>query len=280
MFKLPQNLINNKLNFILLGVIALLIVGGFFASRAVIARFSPSEPIKEIDLSFDPEGPYALLYPRRDGNALILNIKRTASYDQIKYDLVYNALGIDRAASGEINTKEKKGEYEQEILFGSCSTGGKCVYDEGVENGTLTLHIRRGRQAFRMITQWRLQQPDVALGVLTSGDNHLTYNISTNSADLALIKYTIIHDLTGAPKLPSDKEILGKVYSINTPLAKVLSPGLLTIELVENPPETGKIARFDESSNSWILCETETSSNKISASLETGGIFATFVPRT
>ncbi|MFH0937018.1 MAG: hypothetical protein V1808_01870 [Candidatus Daviesbacteria bacterium] len=279
MMNLPniKNLYQNKLTLGLIIVIILILIGGIFAFQKFISSRNET-PLEEIDLTFDPEGPYALLYPRRDGNALVLNIKRTGSYDQIKYELSYNSEGIDRGASGDINTKEKKGEYEQEILFGSCSTGGKCVYDKGVENGTLILHIRKSREAFRMVTQWHLQQPEIALGSLTSGDNHFLYKVSSGSVELALVKYTITNDLTGAPKLPSGKSILGKVYSVNSPNTKTLPKGSVSVELAENPPAGSQLARFDEVKNSWVPYETKIESSKLTAETDTGGVFAILVP--
>lgn len=270
-------LLSNKLNIILVCAVFLLLGGGFVLFQKFFS--SGSESFEEIDLTFDPEGPYALLFPRRDGNALNLNIKRTGSYEQIKYELTYNSEGIDRGASGDINTKEKKGEYEQEILFGSCSTGGTCVYDKEVENGTLTLRIKKGKKIYRMITQWHLQKPEVALGVLTSGDGHLTYKIDPKSTDLSLLNFSIINDLTGAPKLPSDKEITGKVYALNIPQGKSLPAGVVTVELADNPQAGSKIARFDEVKNDWILYETQINGGKLSASVETGGIFAVLTPK-
>lgn len=270
-----KTIFQNKTTVGLIIVVVLFIIGGFF----LFQKSSSSEiPIEEVDISFDPLGPYALLFPRRDGNALVLNIKRTGSYDQIKYELSYNSEGIDRGAAGEINTKEKKGEYEQEILFGSCSTGGKCVFDKGVENGTLTLHIRKGKDAYRVITQWHLQKPDVALGILTSGDNHFSYKIDPKSADLTLIMFSITNDLSGVPKLPEEKQVLGKVYSVNSPVSKSLPEGIVTIETAENIPVDAKIARFDESKNSWEFADTKIEGSQASAKAVSGGIFAILVP--
>ncbi|RJP47124.1 MAG: hypothetical protein C4584_00785 [Armatimonadetes bacterium] len=271
--------IKKRLTFVLVGVFALLVIAGFFVYEKVIAEPQSDQNIEEIDLAFDPEGVYALLLPRRDGNALSLNLKRTASYDAIKYELAYNSEGIDRGASGEINTEDKKGEYEQEILFGSCSTGGTCVYDKDVENGTLTLHIRKGSKAYRMITQWRLQQPDVALGVLVSGDSHFTYRIDPElNFDLQLINYTIINEATGVPKLPKGKNVTGKVYALNIPLAKTLPPGEVTVELAENPLEGSQIARFEETKNDWVIYETEIKGSVLKASVQGAGIFAVLSP--
>lgn len=298
MDKLKNWLIFHKVTAVLIIVLIFAGVGGVLAFQKFTAK--PTGPVEEIDLTFDSEGPYALIYPRRDGNALVLNLKRTGSYDSISYELAYtsnpdetvvkgskisedgdnkNASGsIDRGVMGSIDTKEKKGEYEQEILFGTCSKN-VCKYDKGVENGTLTLHIVRAssggkeKVAYRMVTQWHLQKPDVALGNLTSGDGHLVYKINGDRQTLSNIGFTIINDLTGVPKLPSGKTVTGKVYSINAPIAKELSGGSVSLELAENPPAGAKLFRFNGSKGEWQELDTKEGS-KLSAKADGAGIFA------
>ena len=277
-------------------IAALVLLGG--VGWLGIQKFTSksSEPL-EVDLIFDAEGPYALLFPRRDGNAVILNLKRTSSYDNISYELAYTSkseevaveggkvkgnrgdgedLGnggvIDRGVAGTIETEDKKGEYEQEILFGTCSKN-VCKYDKGVENGTLTLHIKKGNKAYRMITQWHLQKPDVALGSLTSGDGHLIYKVDADRQSLTNVGFSIINDLTGVPKLPNGKEVLGKVYALNVPIAKQLASGDVSLELAENPPVDAKLARYDEGQNKWIELDTKANGSKLSTKADGGGIF-------
>ncbi len=275
----PNSIFANKVTLVL-AVIAVLVLGlGGYVVYGKISAGQTQQVAEEVDMPFDPEGPYAILYPRADGNALVLDIKRTGSYDQIKYELTYNSEGVDRGAQGDINTKEKKGEYEQEILFGSCSTGGKCVFDKDVENGTLTLHIKKGNTAYRMITQWHLQKPDVALGILTSGDDHLTYKIDQATTDLSLIKYVITNDLSGAPKLPDGKVVVGKVYAVNSPQAKELPKGVVTIELAEDAPIGSKIAVFNDSKNSWTEYDTNITDGKLTASVDGGGAITVLAPK-
>lgn len=284
----------NKLTFGLIIAIILLTVLGFFVYQRF---FASSSPVPEVELAFDAEGPYALLIPRRDGNALILNLKRTSSYSEITYELAYTASMdeiavkgkrtdegenegvVDRGVVGTIDTKQKKGEYEQEILFGTCSKN-VCKFDKGVENGTLTLHIRNGKKAYRMITQWHLEQPDVALGNLTSGDNHFTYSIKDASREqLSLIGYTIINGLTGSPKLPVGKELSSKVYALNTPTAKDLMAGYVTLELSDNPWDGAKLARYSEKEGKWEELETKVEGSKLSGKASGAGIFAVLVPK-
>lgn len=293
MNKLLSWFIANKITVVL--IIALLVLGsgGFIALQKFTEK--PSGPVEEVDLSFDPEGPYAALFPRRDGNALVLNLKRTSSYDSISYELAYtsnpdeikvagtkiaddgegSSIGgsIDRGVMGTIDTKEKKGEYEQEVLFGTCSKN-VCKYDKGVENGTLTLHIKKGNKAYRMITQWHLQQPDVALGSLSSGDGHLVYKVDGDRQELSNIGFSIINDLTGVPKLPAGKSVLGKVYSLNAPIAKDLPGGSVSMELAENPPAEAKLFRFNTSKGDWQELDTKVEGSKLSAKADGAGIFA------
>ena len=291
MERLKQFLAVHRVTVILIGILGLLGVLGWLGIQNFISK--PSE-VEEIDLAFDAEGPYALAYPRRDGNALILNLKRTASYDSITYELAYTSkneevsveggkikedegegLGtIDRGVTGNIDTKDKKGEYEQEILFGTCSKN-VCKYDKGVENGTLTLHIKKANKAYRMITQWHLQKPDVALGNLSSGDGHLMYKFSVDRAALSNIGFSIINDLTGVPKLPSEREVLGKVYSLNIPVAKELPSGDVTLELAENPPKGTNLFKYG--GGKWEELDTKVDGSKLSAKANGAGIFAVLV---
>lgn len=291
--KLRTYFVQYKITVFLSIIIILVLGGGLLAFQKLSQR--SAVPVEEVDLPFDAEGPYALTFPRADGNALILNLQRTGSYDQISYELAYtskvdetvvkgsqvssdtgdNQAGgsIDRGVIGNIDTKEKKGEYEQEILFGTCSKN-VCKYDTGVENGTLTLHIKKGNTAYRMSTQWHLQKPDIALGVLTSGDGHFIYTVDAQRPELTNIGFTITNDLTGVPKLPSDKQVIGKVYALNAPIAKNVPGGSISFELAENPPLDAQLYRFNGSASTWEQLDTKIAANKLSARTKGEGIFA------
>lgn len=273
---------SKRLNLLLLGALLVLLLGSLGVYKAFFTKHL-SAAVKEVDLPFDPNGPYAILYPRRDGNALVLDITRVSDYDAISYNLEYQSNGIDRGVYGSIKKlgdPNNKSEYNQEILFGTCSqgftsAGPHCVFDTNVENGTLTLHIQKGDTAYRMITTWHFQQPDVALGVITSGDGHFTYTTGASREDLALVGYSIVNDLSGAPKLPSGESIVGKVYGFEVPQAKTFPKGTVSIELANNPPKNAKIAVYDLAKNAWNLLETRvaSSSSTLEASASGTGIF-------
>lgn len=280
----------------ILGLLILLI-GGIFVFNKITVPEKKDLPIQEVDLGFDAEGPYAVLTPRSDGNALILNVTRVSSYPSISYELAYQSTGnggaegegvtsIDRGVTGVIDTKNKKSDYSQEILFGTCSQGytsgeAHCVFDKGVENGTLTLRIeketKRGdkfRTVYKMITTWHLQKPDVALGKLSSGDEHFKYETTASREELASVGYSIINDLSGSPKLPEGKAVLGKIYGLSVPNTRAMPKGQVSIELAENPSQEAKIYRYIESKNEWETLDTKISGSSLSANSSANGIFA------
>lgn len=298
MENLKDKILANKLTVGLIAAVLILVIGGFSIFKAITASKASNQPIQEIELAFEADGPYALLQPRRDGNALILNIKRVSAYDEISYELAYSSKvdnqgavseegeestgAIDRGVQGTIDAKGKKNEYSQEILFGTCSKGNTmdplhCVFDKGVENGTLILRIRKGNIVHKMTTTWHLQQPDVALGKITSGDGNFTYTTTESRENLNLVGYTIVNDLTGVPKVPEGKQVFGKVYALNVPPTRDMVKGDIVIELAENPPANAKIARFNESKNDWEILDTKVDGGKVSATSPSGGIFAVLV---
>lgn len=299
----------NKFNLALVVILVVIVIAAGFGAYRFL-QVDPSKlPVEEVDLTFEAEGAYAILEPRRDGNAINLNIFRTSSYDSINYELEYQSAGssgeeegvelVDRGVQGTIEAKDKKSEYRQEILFGTCSKGDTfstlhCVFDKNVENGSLVLRIKKPYESgdktqviYKMNTTWHLQKPEVALGVITSTDNHFQYKAASSSGaltdaaaadnELTLIGYTIVNDLSGAPKLPGGKKVFGKVYAMSLPTAKVFPAGDLTIELIENAPPEAQIARFNESSNSWDLLETKVEGAKLTAKAPGAGIFAVLV---
>lgn len=292
MIVLMEKIKANKLTVLLIAVVLFLLAGGVFAFQKITSPKTDQGPIQEVDLPFDPEGPYALLEPRRDGNALILNINRVSAYDGISYEMTYQSVSssseegeglIDRGVQGSVDTKTKKSEYSQEILFGTCSRGDTfstlhCVFDKGVENGTLTMRIKKGNIVYKMNTLWHLQKPDVALGAITSADSHFVYTTGASREELTNVGYSIVNDLSGAPKLPQGKVVLGKIYAFNVPVAKTFSTGEVSIELADAPPADTKIARYSASKNEWEMLDTKINGSKLTAQASSNGIFAVLTP--
>lgn len=278
-----KSFLSNRTNLILISILLIIVIAAaVFIPKILIKPDVSKVTLQDVDLNFDPDGPYAILEPRNDGNAVNLIIKRIASYEAFSYQLVYESEGVDRGA-GDPNTyvtlKDKKTEYKQEVLFGTCSQGytsggAHCVFDKGVENGTLTLRFKKGTLAYKMLITWHLQKPAVALGVITSGDGHLTYKTEASRQELANVAYSVVNDLSGAPKLIEGKQFVGKVYMMSVPTAKTFPAGNVSIETAEAPSIDMQIAWFSNSKNSWELAETKVSGSSLNAKVPSNGIFA------
>lgn len=282
-----KKLSQNRLTVGLIAFLAVILISGGVFAQKFVAKNQAEVPIEEIALNFDPEGPYALLIPRKDGDAVNLIIKRISGYDSFSYQISYSDKeGTDRGA-GDPNTwikvEKGKNEFDQLILFGTCSQGytsggSHCVFDKGVENGNILLKIRKGNTAWVMKTDWHMQKPDVALGKISSADEHFLYSMTADREDLAVIAFSMTHDLTGAPKFPEGKINSGKVYTINLPLTKSFPKGDITMELSENPPAEAKIARYVDKDNKWLELDTKIDGSKLSAKSDGAGIFAVLIP--
>lgn len=293
-----KSFLSNKFNLALVIVLVIILGGVGFAINRFLQVDPSTLPVEEVDMSFEPEGPYAILEPRRDGNAINLNIFRTSSYESINYELAYQSAGstaeegiglVDRGVQGTIEAKDKKSEYRQEILFGTCSKGDTfstlhCVFDKNVETGSLVLRIKKPYEkgdktqvVYKMNTTWHLQKPDVALGIINSADNHFKYTTQATEDELGIVGFTIVNDLTAAPKLPDNKKVFGKVYAMTLPTAKAFPAGDVTIELIENAPNEAQVGRYNESQNSWDMLETKVEGAKVTAKAPGAGIFAVFV---
>lgn len=288
---------SNKLNLILVVILVLLLGGGVFAGMQFFNRPAKEVVLEEEELTFREDGPYALLEPRRDGNAINLNFKRISSYDAFSYEIVYESEGVDRGA-GSLDTfielkdersssANKKSDYTQEILFGTCSKGDTfstlhCVFDKNVENGTLTLHIKdnQNKKLLKMITKWHFQKPDVSLGLITSADEHFKYKTEAGREELSRVGFTLVNDLTAVPKLPNNKQVQGVVYAFNVPTARDFPAGEITMELADTPAASAKIARYVESKNEWELLETKIEGSKLAAKAGGAGIFAVLIDRS
>jgi len=128
---------------IILFAIGLLVLGAvfFFIARSTKQTNAPEEEsaLTEVVLA---DRPVASLTPSADGHELTLKIEKI-KIDAISldYELLYSLPdGRTQGVPGSINIKSA-GVIERKLLLGSESSGKK-RYDEGVEEGTLTLKFR------------------------------------------------------------------------------------------------------------------------------------------
>lgn len=125
--------------------------------------------------------PIASLTPSEDGYwlKLIIDKVEVAKAESLDYELLYSL--PDGRTQGVPGTVKLDGStsIERDLLLGSESSG-KFRYDEGVEEGSLTIRFRdsKGKLLAKFATKWHLQ---TATDELTSVDNVFSYKLDEES---------------------------------------------------------------------------------------------------
>src|SRR3989344_8015868 len=121
----------------------------------------PNEPVNTIDIK---DRPYVTLAPtlggkHPQGQEVTLTLHNvTLGATSVEYELEYQAGTLIQGAYGTIDLIKEKPPVNKDLLFGSCSTGGKCAYHKDVSGGNLTLRFKGGSQNFNLKSEWNLQK--------------------------------------------------------------------------------------------------------------------------
>lgn len=143
----------------------------------------PTPRVRKPDVNLNQEPlanrPFVTLTPRLDGHAItmkLLTLKKAST--DLEYEIEYNSGALLQGAFGEVALDPTKLPIIKEILLGSCSSGGKCTYNEDVSGGTLTL--RFGNPDFSLKNEWSLASVAKSNQVFTSRDGRFTFETSSS----------------------------------------------------------------------------------------------------
>lgn len=215
----------------------LCLVGCSCRSRSQPVPSPTPQPLSQAELRpFTPEAPSVALYPREDGNALILRIERVAQYQVIEAKVRYRT--AEDKSQGFLKTLRPEGDdfVEGEGIFGTCSKG-VCRYDEGVNGGSVELIFkdREGRESL-----WKSDFKLYEAGTeeqLKSADGKLTLVLPESNV-------LVIHSLFGLPG--------GKInvyqecgYAVFPPFGKVEGKAIFKFFDLPDEFEKLKIASWD-----------------------------------
>lgn len=230
-----------NLTIILIVIAILLVVGGIFLIRgkkktetASEKQKTQQETVLETPLE---ERPFVSLTPRTDGKEFTLDISRIKEAKTIEYELVYESQGLSRGVIGSV---ELNGETEvsRKLLLGSCSKD-VCKYDEGVEQGTLTLRFRGSGGTRKFESDFHLQQGGKELNSI-DGNFKLAGKFSAGTFYLTM-------STIGLPEKVEGKVVSGP-YGIFTAGSSSVKGSTLTMSLSESPA-TAKLFLFDGKSS-------------------------------
>ena len=171
--------------------------------------------------------PYVALIPRADGREFTLEISRIKHAETVEYELVSESLGLSRGAVGSIKVSPGETEISREVLLGTCSRD-VCKYDEGVEQGILTLRFRGSEGIRKFETDFHLQQGG---SELTSIDENFKLAGKFGASTFYLTMPTI-----GLPQ-EVEEEVIAGPYGVFTPGSASVKNLTLTMVLDEMPAE-------------------------------------------
>lgn len=203
-------LVNKKLPLILFGVGILI-----FALVMVLVMRNRNNTTNDsdeaaIEVPFS-DRPFVSLTPRSDGHWLDLTVQKfkvpkAASLD---YELLYTL--PDGRVQGVPGTVQLSGldELKRELLLGSESSG-KFRYDEGVEEGTLTIRFRdeKGKLLAKFATKFHMQ---TGVSELTSIDQNFTYMMDEESEE-----YFVTMETFGLPADSGVSSVSSGPYGVFT----------------------------------------------------------------
>jgi len=261
-----------KIIFIILIVLLVLLlgIGGIFVlrGRRLAKPISPTpggkeEAVLEISLS---ERPFVTLTPRNDGREFTMEISQIKNTDTVEYELVYLSQGLSRGVIGSIDLNGQT-SISRKLLLGTCSRN-VCKYDEGIEEGTLTLRFRGANGTRKFIADFHLQQ---GVKELASIDDKFKLAGKFSPGAFYITMSTV-----GLPREIEGK-VVGGPYGVFTSGSEIVKNGKITMALSKKTPSV-KLYSWDE--KSWIIEEKKDlkmDGDTLSASVDT---LATFVAVT
>jgi len=130
-------------------VLILIIIGGWIfkkSSQPEVEQKESTLPASERYEKVEP-GIKVSVERVKDNRRVDFQVKNIPShYKTIEYEFSYQT--ASGGLQGGIGSPSaiKNGRYQKEILLGTCSAGGACTYDEGVEKIKFTVFFSTGSQ--------------------------------------------------------------------------------------------------------------------------------------
>lgn len=134
-------------------IVLLILVGGgvfFFSSQNSSQKQTAlQETIEEnVFPTIMPSDIGLLFTASPDKRNVIFTIEKADDIEHIEYEITYDALSegnsVQQGLNGEVKQDQiKNGQIEVKRILGTCSTGGKCRYDEGVTSAQIVMKITK-----------------------------------------------------------------------------------------------------------------------------------------
>jgi len=248
---------------IIIGLIILALIGGFFIIRARNSRNTTENTTQKKRLSLPTnvisieERPYLAIRPLADGRNIKIYVELLKkSANTIEYSIDYQTGTLVQGADGEMNASPLPAIAE--IFFGSCSAGGACTYHEDVKGGSLLTSYLGGDEPYALKSDWKY------IDNLDKKTAHSSKDakFQIDGKNLGQQRFIIIFNTPGYPTgLPGT--IASELYSLETS-ASLTGQAELTIRA--NEEGELKIAAWNGSE--WTTYEGEIDGKMITATVD------------
>ena len=252
-----------KLTIIFIILAVVLIIGAIFLVRAR-NRSQIDNDQAELSTVLETlliDRPYVSLIPRADGKEFTLEISRIKNVEIIEYELVYESEGLSRGVIGSIEISSGETKVSRKLLLGTCSRD-VCKYDEGIEQGSLTLRFRSSEGARKFETDFHLQQGDQEL--ISIDENFKLAGKFSPSA------FYITMATIGLPQEVKE-EVFVEPYGIFTASSSSAKDSILTMVLAEETTEAKLM--FWDGNKLAEQEEIEIENNLLTATVDSLGAF-------
>lgn len=235
-------------------------------------------PPKQVALEFSEDNPYVYLVPRGDGLAANLYATRFGEAKYLGYELLYKTATQLQKAIGRFDLKGESIGPE-EVLFGTCSAGGKCTFDQGVEEGTLTLKFlyQDIREEKVWESDFHLQTISGGTGEITSKDGKFSLKIPAGGVTGSGLVNTM--PLLSLPE-SLGKKIVGPVYGVfPIPGVKIVK-GTASFLFFSPPANFNDLVIFGWDGKEWHPYQTTANpaEKTLSASVGQSSVFVVAEP--
>lgn len=263
-----QKLLKNKKALIGIGLVLLVLIGGFFWTRSRGTTEETSEQTQKRRLSLPTnvipvaERPYVSIEPLTDGRNVeitIHDLKKSAT--EVEYELEYQAGTLLQGAFGTLKTASLPANTR--VLLGSCSAGGACSYHEDVKGGSLLTRYAGGSEEYALKSDWKYIDNSTRDTAHSSKDAKFQIDGRT----LAQQRYLIIFNSPGYPEdVPG--EVVSEIYTLSA--SSALS-GQAELTLRANEEGNLKIAAWN--GTSWKTYEGEVDGKMITATVDLAELY-------
>lgn len=234
-------------------------------SSPATSKPTSEEPVNTIDLK---DRPYVTLAPKVGGRhpvgqEIVLTLHANAlNSTTVEYELDYQAGSLLQGAFGTVDLTKSQPPISKDLLFGSCSTGGKCAYHKDVTGGTLTLRFQGGDQNFALKGEWNIQNMGQREGKFSSRD--AKFQLEIPKTGLPTSTLAVISQTLGLPA-PANGEVIAGPYAIFTNNQKLSGTAKLTLRLNQNVT-TAKLLGW--AGKAWKEYPADTSNKTLTATID------------